>query len=117
DAEAIAIRPRGSEVLEHAIVVLTAEVHVDADRVRAVGDRLLDACHRDLAIRPRAQRGRCIQMQDECQSLVEIIFRKSNGPFVEGERRRTALSHVRVGLEIIHSYTYTTITDTFRRCW
>src|SRR2546426_2514021 len=98
DAEAIAIRRRGPEVLDHAIVVLTAEVHVDADCVRAVGNRLLDARHRDLAIRPRAQRGGCIQMQDECQSLVEIIFRKSNGPFVEDDRRRAALRHVRHGL-------------------
>src|SRR5438093_1337987 len=97
DAEAIAIRRRGPEVFDHAVVVLTTEVHVNADRVRAVGDRLLDARHRDLAIRPRAQRGRCTQMQDECQSLVEIIFRKSNGPFVEDDRRRAALRHVRHG--------------------
>src|SRR2546427_3895684 len=37
-------------------------------------------------------------MQDECQSLVEIIFRKSNGPFVEDDRRRPPLRHVPHGL-------------------
>ena len=80
-----------AEVLEHERVLLPADVHVDGDGVRAVGDRLVHLGHEHLAVRARAQaRGRA-EMEDEGKALVEVLLREPDHTLVEHDARRPAL--------------------------
>ena len=90
-----AASPRGRpQVREHPVIVVPAEIHVDADRVGPMCNRLFDLRDQDLAVRLRAQGRRRTQVEDQREPFVEIVLRESDDPFVQDDAGRAALRDI-----------------------